>query len=132
MMNLNVLLVKQKLKIAHRVVKQNKASIAQGQSVSFTRRGSAVRNRVDVPNRNNICQCMKQQLEHHKVILKIVCMHRPYKKLKSFLNNDMDHVMYHIYHMLFQVNAGVAQLVEHYLAKVNVESSSLFARSKEF
>ena len=27
-------------------------------------------------------------------------------------------------------NAGVAQLVEHYLAKVNVESSNLFARSK--
>jgi len=28
------------------------------------------------------------------------------------------------------MNAGVAQLVEHYLAKVNVESSNLFARSK--
>ena len=29
-----------------------------------------------------------------------------------------------------QDNAGIAQLVEHFLAKEDVESSSLFARSK--
>ncbi len=28
------------------------------------------------------------------------------------------------------INAGIAQLVEHFLAKEDVESSSLFARSK--
>lgn len=29
-----------------------------------------------------------------------------------------------------QINAGIAQLVEHYLAKVDVRSSSLLTRSK--
>ena len=29
-----------------------------------------------------------------------------------------------------KLNAGIAQLVEHFLAKEDVESSSLFARSK--
>ena len=31
--------------------------------------------------------------------------------------------------LIFSLSAGVAQLVEHHLAKVDVESSSLFARS---
>ena len=40
---------------------------------------------------------MKQQFAHQKVTRKIKSMHLLCKKLKSFLNNDMVHAMFHIY-----------------------------------